>query len=65
MEYYIIAVVTILIGALIGERKGRAGAGAFFSFLPGPFGWLLILAGPELRQNTASEDHLQRKTNTV
>jgi Short C-terminal domain len=37
-----------LIGAAIGEKKGRKGAGFFFGILMGPLGWLLIAVGPNL-----------------
>jgi hypothetical protein len=38
-----------LVGWLIGERKGRAGAGFLFGTLLGPIGWLVIFAGPDLK----------------
>src|SRR4051812_44153716 len=34
-----------MIGAAIGQMKGRVGAGLFFGLLLGPLGWLLIAAG--------------------
>lgn len=49
MKLLIAGAAMVIIGALIGERKGRAGAGAFFSLLLGPLGWLLIAAGPDLK----------------
>lgn len=36
------------IGILIGQKKGRALAGLAWSMLLGPFGWLLVLLGPDL-----------------
>jgi len=40
----------IAIGAAIGKAaKGRPGAGALFSALVGPFGWLIALVIKDLR----------------
>jgi hypothetical protein len=39
-------IISTLVGALIGQSKGRVGAGAFFGFLIGPIGWLIIALGP-------------------
>lgn len=36
-----------LIGAAIGQTKGRAGAGFFFGLLLGPIGWLIVAVGPD------------------
>src|ERR1700687_1717754 len=44
------AILGALIGAAIGQRKGRAGAGFFFGLILGPIGWLIIAVGPDLRQ---------------
>jgi len=35
-----------LIGAVIGEKKKRLGAGFLFGLLLGPIGWLLVGMGP-------------------
>lgn len=43
-------VVTGLIGALIGQRKGRVGAGLLFGWLLGPLGWLVVALGPNLKR---------------
>jgi hypothetical protein len=44
-------VVSTLIGAVIGQFKGRVGAGAFGGFLLGPIGWLIVgLASDNRRQ---------------
>lgn len=37
-----------LVGAAVGQRKGRAGAGFFFGLLLGPIGWLIVALGPDL-----------------
>lgn len=37
-----------LVGAAIGQSKGRAGAGFFFGLLVGPIGWLIVAIGPDL-----------------
>ena len=36
------------IGAAIGQKKGRTGAGFLWGFLLGPIGWLVIGLGPSL-----------------
>jgi len=43
------AIIFGLIGAAIGQRKGRAGAGFVFGILLGPIGWLLVAAGPDIK----------------
>jgi hypothetical protein len=39
-----------LIGAIIGQRKGRAGAGFFLGILLGPIGWLIVGLGPDYKK---------------
>lgn len=39
-------VIGTFVGALIGQAKGRVGAGAVFGFLFGPIGWLITALGP-------------------
>ena len=39
-----------LIGAAIGQNKGRLGAGLFFGLLLGPIGWLIVAVGPDNRR---------------
>lgn len=36
-------ILCILIGAVIGKRRGRAGSGVVWSALFGPLGWLIVL----------------------
>lgn len=43
-----------LVGAAIGENKGRRPAGFFFGLLAGPVGWALVAAGPDLRPRCRS-----------
>jgi len=48
--YFLISlVISAAIGALIGERKGRLGAGALFGVLLGPLGWLIVALGPNMK----------------
>ena len=42
-------IISGLVGKLIGDRKGRGGAGLLFGALLGPIGWLIILVGPDLK----------------
>jgi len=44
--YVLIWAVFSVVGALIGATKKRVGAGAFWGFLLGPIGWVIILLGP-------------------
>lgn len=37
-----------LVGAAIGQKKNRVGAGFFFGLILGPIGWLIIAVGPDL-----------------
>jgi hypothetical protein len=39
-----------LIGAIIGQRKGRAGAGFVLGALLGPIGWLVVGVGPNYKE---------------
>jgi DNA-directed RNA polymerase subunit RPC12/RpoP len=43
-----------LVGGLIGERKGRSGAGFIFGALLGPIGWLIIAVGPDIKAEQAA-----------
>ena len=38
-----------LVGAAIGQGRGRRGAGFFFGLIAGPIGWAVVAAGPDLR----------------
>jgi len=42
-------IIGTLVGAIIGDRKGRAGAGAFLGLLLGPIGWLIAALGPDYK----------------
>lgn len=42
----LIAVTSAGIGAIIGQKKNRPGAGIFWGFLLGPIGWVIVLLGP-------------------
>ena len=44
-----------LIGWVIGERKGRAGAGFLFGILLGPIGWIVVFMGPDYKAEQESK----------
>lgn len=48
MELFIVLSILGLVGAVIGQAKGRALAGALWGFFLGPIGWLIIALGPNL-----------------
>jgi hypothetical protein len=45
MQLIIWIVVGTVVAPLIGQAKGRVGAGAFWGFLLGPIGWLITALG--------------------
>jgi hypothetical protein len=50
MEYVLIwAVLSALVGAAIGNSKGRAAAGAAWGLFLGPLGWLVMAMVPDVR----------------
>jgi hypothetical protein len=52
MELLLWLVVGGLVGAFIGERKGRTGQGAVLGAILGPIGWLVVGLGPDYKQPT-------------
>jgi hypothetical protein len=48
--FFFWGIVGTIVGALIGDRKGRAGAGAILGFLLGPIGWIVVGLGPDYKQ---------------
>jgi hypothetical protein len=51
MEKFVLAWIVggALIGALLGDRKGRAGFGAASGLILGPLGWIWVALGPDKR----------------
>ncbi|MDP3720325.1 MAG: zinc ribbon domain-containing protein [Acidobacteriota bacterium] len=47
IQYLLWVVVFALVGAAIGQKRGRALAGFFLGGLIGPLGWLVLLLGPD------------------
>lgn len=54
MEFILVWGVFAVVGALIGNSKNRVGAGAFWGFLLGPIGWIIVLLGPNYSNKTDS-----------
>ena len=51
MEFFFFwAIVGGLVGAVIGERKGRTDEGVVLGLVLGPIGWLLVGFGPNYKQ---------------
>jgi hypothetical protein len=49
MFYLICWLLSAVVGALIGQSKGRPTAGAFWGLLLGPLGWLVVVSVPDER----------------
>ena len=50
MEILIIWIVFGLIGAAIGQSRGRTNAGFWWGLFLGPLGWLIVILGPNPKQ---------------
>ena len=52
MELLLLAwpIIGGFVGAIIGDRKGRTGAGFFLGLLLGPIGWLVVGFGPDYKK---------------
>lgn len=46
MDLIFVWIVVSLIGAYLGQRRGRTAAGFSWAFCLGPIGWLILLLGP-------------------
>lgn len=66
LEYLWFLLITGLIGAAIGQSRGRAGAGFLWGILLGPIGWLIVILGPnpkkeqEEKERRAQEQKVQK-----
>jgi len=49
-----------LIGAAIGDARGRALPGFFFSLLLGPIGWIIVLVGPNYKEEAKQKENAAR-----
>jgi hypothetical protein len=49
IPFSMICAVNALIGAAIGNSKGRVAAGAAWGIILGPIGWLIIALAPDVR----------------
>lgn len=50
MELLIVWTLVWMFGAYLGQRRGRTAAGFWWAFFLGPIGWLIILLGPNPKQ---------------
>src|SRR5579862_1500057 len=50
MEYLIVWIACIVIGALIGSTRGRAEFGGICSAILGPLGWIIVLCFPRVAE---------------
>jgi hypothetical protein len=55
MEFLILLIIFSLIGAAIGQARGRTAAGFLWAFLLGPIGWLIIILGPNPKKKEKEE----------
>lgn len=66
MELLVGIVIAGLIGAAIGQARGRTNAGFWWGFFLGPIGWLIVLLGPnpkkekEEAERRAQDTRMQR-----
>lgn len=58
MDLLICWIVCWLIGAYLGQRRGRTTAGFVWAFFLGPIGWLIVLLGPNPKKE--AEDAAKR-----
>jgi hypothetical protein len=50
MEIWVVGwLISAVVGAIIGNNKGRPAAGAIYGLLLGPLGWIVILIAPDVR----------------
>lgn len=47
--WFLVSLITVLVGAVLGRSKGRVGDGVMLSLFFGPLGWPMISAKPDLR----------------
>jgi hypothetical protein len=45
----------LVVGGLIGDRKGRTAVGAVLGLLLGPMGWLIVALGPDYKHATETK----------
>jgi uncharacterized membrane protein len=63
LNVFIFTVVLFaLLGAAIGNTRGRGVAGFFFGLLLGPIGWIIILAGPNYKEAAKQKENSARAT---
>jgi hypothetical protein len=56
MEFFLFwGIIGVIVGAIIEDRKGRAGEGAILGLVLGPGGWLVVGLGPDYMQAKESK----------
>jgi len=62
LNVFVAALILGLIGAAIGQSRGRVDAGFLWGFFLGPLGWLIVLLGPNpKKQKEDSERRSQEQ----
>ena len=61
LNIFVGALILGLIGAVIGNTRGRADAGFLLGFLLGPLGWLIVLLGPNPKKEKEERERREHE----
>jgi hypothetical protein len=53
-DFLIILVIVWLVGAAIGQARGRTADGFWWAFFLGPIGWLIVILGPNPKKEAVA-----------